>query len=300
MQTEDLQLTLGPNLYFWSRQETFDFYRKIAETPVDSVYLGETVCSKRRELRLEDWIEIGRLLESQGKRIILSTLTMLSAESDLKLIRRICAESPWQIEANDVAAVHLLESLDKPFVAGPALNIYNGRSLALMQRSGCQRWVMPVELSRASLQNILEECRQYADAVPETEIFSYGLLPLAYSARCFTARHHKLPKDDCRSKCQLYPKGLPVLSQEQTPVFTLNGIQTQSGVPYDLSEHLGDLAEIGVRHVRLSPEPQGMPEIIIRFDAARRGETVQAHAESCNGYWLGKAGMEHIPATEIS
>lgn len=48
---------------------------------------------------------------------------------------------------------------------------------------------MPVELSRDWLQNTLAECEQLGIRGQfETEVFSYGYLPLAYSARCFTAR----------------------------------------------------------------------------------------------------------------
>lgn len=42
---------------------------------------------------------------------------------------------------------------------------------------------------------------------PEVELFAYGHLPLAYSARCFTARAENLPKDDCQFVCLNYPEG---------------------------------------------------------------------------------------------
>ena len=37
------------------------------------------------------------------------------------------------------------------FVAGPAVNIYNQHTLALLARRGLRRWVMPFELSRTTL-----------------------------------------------------------------------------------------------------------------------------------------------------
>jgi collagenase-like PrtC family protease len=42
----------------------------------------------------------------------------------------------------------------------------------------------------------------------ETELFGYGRLPLAFSARCFTARHYNLQKDDCQFRCLDHPDGL--------------------------------------------------------------------------------------------
>ena len=51
-----MKLSLGPMQYFWPRERTLAFYREAIEWPLDIVYLGETVCSKRRELRTVEWI----------------------------------------------------------------------------------------------------------------------------------------------------------------------------------------------------------------------------------------------------
>ena len=42
------KLTLGPIPFHWEADRKLDFYARIAdEAPVDTVYLGEVVCSKR-------------------------------------------------------------------------------------------------------------------------------------------------------------------------------------------------------------------------------------------------------------
>ena len=46
-----MKLSLGPILYYWERERVLDFYAQVAGWPVDVVYLGEAVCSKRRALR---------------------------------------------------------------------------------------------------------------------------------------------------------------------------------------------------------------------------------------------------------
>ena len=53
-----MQTTLGPVLYFWPRQDVFDFYEKVSESSIDQVCLGEVTCSKRRELSYDDWMTI--------------------------------------------------------------------------------------------------------------------------------------------------------------------------------------------------------------------------------------------------
>ena len=55
-----MKLSLGPLFYYWPRQTVVDLYEQIAAAPVDIVYLGEVVCSRRHELHLADWLELAR------------------------------------------------------------------------------------------------------------------------------------------------------------------------------------------------------------------------------------------------
>ena len=73
----NVRLSLGPMPYFWPRAQTLAFYEAACEWPVEVVYLGETVCSKRRELRLRDWLSLAMLLQSVGKEVVLSSLTLI-------------------------------------------------------------------------------------------------------------------------------------------------------------------------------------------------------------------------------
>ena len=45
-----MKLSLGPVLFFWDRDTLMQFYADMAEQPLDIIYMGETVCSKRRSL----------------------------------------------------------------------------------------------------------------------------------------------------------------------------------------------------------------------------------------------------------
>jgi collagenase-like PrtC family protease len=152
-------------------------------------------------------------------------------------------------------------------------------------------------LSKATLTGILTELRASSPPVmPETEVFSYGRLPLAFSARCFSARASNLAKDDCHFICAMHSHGMLLRSQESQRIFTLNGIQTQSADVYNLINELPMMHDMGVVIVRLSPQLNGMEEIIRQFDAVRRfGITATIEEEhSCNGYWYQRPGMEDV------
>src|SRR5690606_41383470 len=105
-----MQLSLGPLHYLWPRQQVFDFYERMLNLPMEVIYLGETVCSKRRELSTADWLELATTLARQGKQVVLSTLALIEAESELKTLRRICRSEGFLIEANAMAAVERLAS----------------------------------------------------------------------------------------------------------------------------------------------------------------------------------------------
>ncbi len=292
-----MKLSLGPIQYYWPIDRVRAFYERAKDWPVEIVYLGEVVCSKRRELRLLDWLEIADMLEEAGKEVVLSTLALLEAESELITLQKICDNGDFKVEANDMAAVHLINS--RPFVAGPHLNLYNVSSLELMQETGAVRWVMPLELSAKTL----AELQAQRPAELETEVFAYGHMPLSFSARCFTARAHNVPKDQCDLRCIDYPQGMPLQTQEDQELFTINGIQLQSGLPCNLLGEMDSLQKLKVDVIRLSPQVDGMQQIVMAFDAARKGEPSEAidnllaaKTEWCNGYWYGEAGMVNVSA----
>ena len=300
-----MRLSLGPILYFWDRDAVFDFYARVADAPVDIVYLGEVVCAKRRALRGEDWLRIAEELESAGKEVVFSTLALIEAESELGGMRRLCDNRRFPVEANDMGAVNLLAGRAR-FVAGPHLNIYNAGTLALLAAAGARRWVMPVELGR----DLLVPLQATRPAGMETEVFAFGRLPLAFSARCFTARAHNLGKDDCDFRCADYADGMLLATQEQQPFLVLNGIQTQSAETYNLAHALPELKRLGVDVVRLSPQSQGMFDIIDIFRAAADDALDPAQAQkqltpylpygACNGYWHGQAGMSWVTPVAVT
>jgi O2-independent ubiquinone biosynthesis protein UbiV len=290
-----MQLTLGPVLYYWTRQQLLEFYADMASQPLDRIHLGETVCSKRRALSLADWKDLGRdLASASGAQIVLSGLALIEAQSELSSLKRLCENGEFLVEANDMAAVQFLSQQRLPFVGGPSLNLYNAHALDQLHRCGMQRWVPPVECSGALIGNLIEQAGEEGLQLPEIEVFAWGRLPLAYSARCFTARAENRPKDDCGFICQQYPDGLPLTSQEGQVLFTLNGIQTMSGASSNLLAEYPRLVAMGITALRLSPRLRDMAEVIGQFDGIRRGEPAPLAIDGCNGYWYGQPGMLRV------
>ena len=290
------KLALGPVLYYWARETLLDFYEQMADTSLDIIYLGEVVCSKRKSLRTDDWLALAERLAATGKQVVLSSMTLLEAESELKSLRNICTNGHFMVEANDMAAVQLLEGA--AFVTGPSVNIYNTRTLSFLATLGLKRWVLPVELSRDTLADFQADLPEGI----ETEVFVYGRLPLAYSARCFTARAHNLPKDDCQYRCIDYPDGLTLSSQDDKPFLTLNGIQTQSAQHYNLLPVLTDMQAMGVDVLRISPQSRHTNKVIEIFqrglqepdsvtDGMARLQRLMPIG-ACDGYWHDGKGVE--------
>jgi collagenase-like PrtC family protease len=234
-------------------------------------------------------------VSTSGKQVVLSTLALIAAESELKTLKTYVENGDILIEANDMAAVQMLSERCLPFVCGPSINIYNARTLAMFIAKGMQRWVMPVELSGETLAAILTELYDLEQKV-ETEVYSWGRLPLAYSARCFTARYHDLPKDNCQFRCLDDPSGIPVESQEGGEVFTLNGIQTQSGKSYNLVTEMIKMQNIGVDIARLSPDQKLTRDQIAEFRDAMVGriDHISRQDSECNGYWFHAPGMDKV------
>ena len=287
-----MQFSLGPVQYFWPKAQMMQFYRDAADSSVDIVYLGETVCSKRRELKFDDYFALAQMLRDAGKQVCLSSMVLYEAPSELRELRKYVDNGEFLVEANDVGAISMLQEHSLPFVAGAAINCYNQHTLRRLQSMGMTRWVMPVELSASWLDELLTQSivADIRDCFT-TEVFGFGHLPLAWSGRCFTARSENRSKDQCELCCINYPQGRQVKSQDGTEVFVINGIQTQSGYRYNLINQLGSMGA-NVDIVRLSPEAEGTFDWLAKFKANINGKAPQPLSSTdSNGYWLNLAGM---------
>jgi collagenase-like PrtC family protease len=144
----------------------------------------------------------------------------------------------------------------------------------------------------------------------QTEILAYGRMPLAFSARCFTARHYNLPKDDCQFRCIDHADGLALQTREGEAFLVLNGIQTQSARVYNLLGELPGLHAAAVDILRVSPQAFHTPRILQLFRDCIEGQSTPQQAlqamqklmpeAACDGYWHGKPGLEQVHAGSVA
>jgi collagenase-like PrtC family protease len=298
-QIPSFRISLGPLLYYWPRATVLQFYASVADSAVERVYLGEAICTRRHEMRHADWLDVAQMLREAGKQVVLSTPVLVESDSDIATMRRVCAQDDYLVEANDLGAVRCMGR--RPFVAGPHLNVYQADTLAWLASLGAVGGTVPIEMDGHTMAAL-------AGARPtgmELEAMVWGRMPLAFSARCFTARHHRLRKDTCEFRCLDYPDGLVAATGEGQAFFTLNGIQTQSATCLDLCAVVPQMAAAGIGLMRVSPHATGTLEAIAHLDAMRRGSgtagpspVMPAHAEPSNGYWTGKPGIRWIESEE--
>ena len=297
------RLTLGPVLFNWPPEAWRDFYLRIAdEAELDTVCIGETVCSKRAPFFAPFVPEVIDRLQAAGKEVVLSSLTLLMTETELMQARDLAAAENWLIEANDLSVAAQLTG--KRFAVGPMVNVYNEGTLAFLQSQGAVRICLPAELSAAAIRILVES------ATADIEIQAFGRLPLAISARCYAAHAHNLTKDSCRYVCADDPDGLPVDTLDGKAFLAVNGTQTMSSHYLNLLPDLVALAAMGIDSFRLWPQRTDMVAVAALFRQTLDGGLDPDEAETrlaalcpavqfANGYIHGQEGHRLVRTVGI-
>ncbi|MCC6517299.1 MAG: U32 family peptidase [Tabrizicola sp.] len=247
-----MDLTVGPNFFFWPAETVRAFYSDLAPAPVARVVLGELVCSKR----LPFWQgEIPGAVESllaAGKEVAVTSLALITLKRERKLTAEL-ADLGLPVEVNDLTALaHVPQG--QPFWVGPLVNVYNEGTLRWLIRRGATRVCLPPELTLASIAVLAKLGREEGVAV---EVWGHGRLPLAISGRCYHARLHDRIKDSCQFVCGEDPDGRDVATLDGQPFLAVNGVQTLSQSTASMAHQVEALVEAGVAALRLSPQSQG-------------------------------------------
>ncbi len=292
------KLTLGPLFYHWPAEKMRDFYFRVAdEAPVDCVYVGEVVCSKREPFFEPHRKAVIERLQKAGKQVVLSSLAMLTLPRELAELQDM-VQSGLLVEANDVAAVQILKG--KPFIVGPFINVLNEGAMDALAVHGASRVVMASELNGKSL-GILAEHRPEI----EKEVQVFGRQPLAVSMRCYHARANGRDKDHCRFACGQDQDGLEAQTLVGQPLLTVNGTQTLSHGYVVLLDEMKALSDSGVTHFRLTPQDMDMVAVArlyrdfldgrITSDSVRNGlKGLNKSFDVINGFYHGREGLSFV------
>lgn len=295
-----MTLTLGPVLFNWPTENWIAFYRRIAnEAPVDRVCIGDVVCSKRWPFIADHIPEVIETLTRAGKSVILSTPILPTLRREHRIVDEFLAMPDVMVEANDVSALARLSG--RPHAIGPYINVYNEGTLRHLAHHGATAICVPPELPLDSIRAL--------SAIEDVmlEVWAFGRLPLAISARCYHARLHHLSKDSCQFVCSNDPDGRVVDDLDGRGFVAINGVQTLSYTYGNLIGDIDQLAAAGVRLLRISPHAADMVavarlfrEVIDRRLSAEEAEQklteLMPAASYSNGFLHGRPGCEKIPA----
>ena len=251
------QLTLGPIQYHWPAPQWKDFYKRIAdEAPIDIVYIGEVICSKRAPFYEPLYEEVADYLKKAGKKVIFSTLAEVMIKHDRKMVSGMADAKNILVEANDTSALYYLSG--RPHTIGPFMNIYNENTLTFLALNGAEHVCFPPELPGPSLSVLSRRASQLGIS---TEVLVYGRIPLALSARCYHARTHGRVKDNCQFVCENDADGMELKTLKGQPFLAINGIATMSHTCLNLAQEIEMLADMGISHYRLSPHNHDMVKV---------------------------------------
>jgi O2-independent ubiquinone biosynthesis protein UbiV len=291
-----MDLTVGPNLFFWESEKVRAFYEVVARAPVARVVLGEVVCSKR----LPFWHdEIPRAVETlleAGKEVAIASLALVTLPRERRMTADLLGMG-LPIEVNDLTALRHLPK-GAPFWVGPLVNVYNEGTLRWLAALGAQRVCLPPELPLGSIRVLAQMGHELGVAV---EVWGHGRVPLAISGRCYHARLHDRAKDACLFVCGEDPDGRDVETLDGQPFLAVNGVQTLSQSTASMALQAGALAEAGVTSLRLSPQSRDFARVCEGYaelldgrvtggDLARRLVPLAPQGRLSDGFVSGTSG----------
>lgn len=263
-----MDLTVGPNPFFWEAASVRAFYERLAAAPVARVILGEWVCSKRLPFWQDAIPGTIEALQAEGKEVALTTLALITLTRERRLTADLFAMGV-PIEVNDLSALRYVPE-GAAFWVGPMVNVYNEGTLEWLAQRGARRICLPPELPLASVGVLARTGRAAGVAV---EVWGHGRVPLAISGRCYHARLQDRAKDSCQFVCGEDPDGREVDTLDGQPFLTVNGVQTLSRTTASAVRHVAALRQAGVASLRLSPRTGAFPALCTAYADLLNGRT---------------------------
>ena len=273
-----LDLTVGPNPFFWEPERVRAFYASLTAAPIARVVVGELICSKRLPFWQDEIPQAIETLRAAGKAVAITTLALVTLKRERRGTADL-ADMDLPVEVNDLTALRFLPA-GRRFWVGPLVNVYNEGTLAWLAGRGAERVCLPPELPLASVAVLARAGRELGVAV---EVWGHGRLPLAISGRCHHARLHGRTKDNCQFACAEDPDGRDVLTVDRQRFLAVNGVQTLSQTTATVALQIDALREAGVAGLRLSPQTGDFAGICTGYDDRVSGRTTGEHLAAALG-----------------
>ena len=292
-----MELTVGPNQFFWKPEQWSALYDDLASAPVDRVVLGELVCSKRLPFYQSLIPAAIAVLQDAGKQVALTSLALITLKRERKMTAEL-AEMGVEVEVNDLTALAYLPQGTR-FSVGPLVNVYNEGTLAWLASRGAMRVCLPPELP---LDSVAKLATAAADLGVAIEVWGHGRVPLAISGRCYHARLHGRSKDNCQFACEEDLDGLDVQTLDGQPFLAMNGVQTLSDTYVCAAHQIDELTQAGVSALRRSPQATGFAKVCTLYrqqiDGALAAEALVAQLQDIadvrlsDGFLTGARGAD--------
>lgn len=261
-----MDLTVGPNLFFWENDKLRAFYEGVAQTSVPRVVVGEVICSKRLPFWQSEIPGAIETLQAAGKEVAITSLGLITLKRE-RMATGDLVDMGLAVEVNDLTALaHIPEGM--PFWVGPLVNVYNEGTLRWLAKRGATRVCLPPELTLASVTVLAREAARLGVAI---EVWGHGRLPLAISGRCYHARLHDRPKDKCLLVCGEDPDGRAVDTLDGQHFLVVNGVQTLSHSTASMAHQVEALQEAGVSSLRISPQTGDFAALCADYAARLEG-----------------------------
>ncbi len=286
-----MKISLGAIPINGEKEKLYNFYKSIAESEIDNVYLGEIVCPKRESFA-ENLAAIINMLKESRKNVYISSSVLRNNGFHLRNIKRLLEISDG-LEINNMAFLDM--KTKKEITVGPFLNVYNWRAAKYFSKFGIKKVVIPWEVGIKSIEDIAEK----SDI--NIEVVVHGQLPLALSQECYTVRALNLSSNHCSKECFQYPEGFFLKAISGELLFKISGYQVFSAKTHCLIEYIGHLKKLKVESIRIESQlGEKTGEVINLYrkvldnhlDAKEAVNKLKEYYSDdlCNGFFLEKPG----------
>lgn len=237
-----MKTTLQSIYFNRNKNDVIDFFANASQSDVDEFHIRDITC-KKRDISLQDYEKIIRILKNAHKKIILSTFPF-ETDADEKVKHLL--QSVDYIEVNNIGILEQINTCidETKIILGPYLKIYNQYDLEFFNDFNVTRIVIPYHSEYSQILRMIEAIRF------NTELFVLGKIPVNLSWNCFLSMQHQKNRINCNKLCGIYPDALDIMSLNDIPLFKVIGPEV---ISYKTFNALREYKKFPVDYLRINP-----------------------------------------------